>query len=112
MQYMYVGRKLKKRDMRKVRAAGRPCRWDGAQPLSPASWRPRQLWITRINNAARQHTVSYSRFMDSLVKAEVALNRKVLSELAMHEPHSFKALADLAKQRQAETQSGLKALLK
>ncbi len=50
--------------------------------------------------------------MDSLVKSDVALNRKVLSELAMHEPHSFKALVDFGKTRQAETQSGLKALLK
>ncbi len=56
--------------------------------------------------------MSYSRFMDSLVKADVALNRKVLSELAMHEPHSFKALVDFSRTRHTETQSGLKALLK
>ena len=71
-QYAYVGRKLKKRDFRK-------------------------LWIARINAAARAHGLSYSRFIDGLSKAGVALNRKMLSEIAIADPVKFKELCDKAK---------------
>ena len=64
-----------------------------------------------MNNASREHEVSYSRFMQALAEQDIALNRKVLSELAMHEPQSFKALVNLAKKHHAESQKGLKLLL-
>ena len=72
-QYAYVGRKLRKRDMR-------------------------ALWIQRINAACREHGVSYSRFMFKLKGADVALDRKVLADMAVHEPAAFKKLTELALQ--------------
>ncbi len=69
----YIGRKRRKRDFRK-------------------------LWITRINAAARMHDLSYSRFINGLKKADVTINRKMLSEVAIHDPEGFKSLADLAKE--------------
>lgn len=72
MQYAYIGRKLKKRAFRR-------------------------LWIARINAAARQHGMSYSTFMHGLNKKEIGLNRKVLADLAMNHPDSFKALVDQVK---------------
>jgi len=71
-QYAYVGRRLKKRDFR-------------------------SLWITRINAAARQHDMSYSKFMDGLKKAGITINRKMLSEIAIHDAVAFGALAEKAK---------------
>ncbi len=68
----YVGRKLKKRDMRK-------------------------LWITRINAAARINGLSYSRFMNGLKLAGVELDRKVLADLAMNDAAAFAQLAETAK---------------
>ena len=68
----YVGRKLKKRDMRK-------------------------LWITRINAAARMNDMSYSRFMNGLKVAGVTLDRKVLADLAMNDAAAFTKLAETAK---------------
>lgn len=65
--YKYVGRKLKKRDYR-------------------------SLWIARINAACREEGMSYSVFMGKLSAKEITLNRKVLADLAMNEPESFKAL--------------------
>ena len=65
--YKYVGRKLKKRDYR-------------------------SLWIVRINAAVREEGLSYSVFMNKLSTAGIELNRKVLADLAMHEPAAFKAL--------------------
>ena len=56
----------------------------------------RSLWIQRINAGARQHGLTYSRFMNGLGKAGIELDRKVLSELAISEPEAFKALADEA----------------
>ncbi len=56
----------------------------------------RQLWITRINAAARQHGVSYSRLMGGIRKNDIELNRKVLAELAVHEPDAFKAVVEKA----------------
>jgi large subunit ribosomal protein L20 len=71
-QYAYVGRRLKKRDFRK-------------------------LWIARINAAARMNGMSYSRLIDGLNKAGIAINRKMLSEIAIHNPADFTALCEKAK---------------
>ena len=56
----------------------------------------RALWIQRINAAARTHGLTYGRFIDGLGKAGVEVDRKVLSELAISEPATFKALVDKA----------------
>ena len=65
--YKFVGRKLKKREYR-------------------------SLWIVRINAAVREEGMSYSQFMGKLHAKNIDLNRKVLADLAMNEPASFKAL--------------------
>ena len=70
--YAFVGRKQKKRQFR-------------------------NLWITRINNAVRAQGMNYSSFMNGLKKAGVELNRKMLSEMAIHDPASFNALVETAK---------------
>lgn len=70
--YAFVGRKLKKRQFR-------------------------NLWITRINNAVRPLGMNYSSFMNGLKKAGVELNRKMLSEMAIHDQAGFAALVDTAK---------------
>ena len=67
MTYSYVGRKLKKREYR-------------------------QLWIARINAGVRAEGITYSVFMDKLNKSGIEINRKVLADMAMNEPDSFKAL--------------------
>jgi len=67
MQYSYVGRKLKKRDFRK-------------------------LWIQRINAAVREEGMSYSEFIGKLSSRNIALNRKVLADLAMNHPETFKEI--------------------
>ncbi|HEX9727237.1 MAG TPA: 50S ribosomal protein L20 [Gemmatimonadales bacterium] len=59
----------------------------------------RRLWIVRINAAARQHDLSYSRFMAGLRSAGVEVNRKMLADLAVHDPAAFGELAAVAKQR-------------
>ncbi len=71
-QYAYIGRKQKKRNFR-------------------------SLWITRINAAARANGISYSRFMNGLLKAGITLDRKVLADIAVHDAAGFTALADKAK---------------
>lgn len=71
-QYAYRDRKVRKRDFR-------------------------GLWIQRINAAAREHGLSYSRFINGLVRAGVALDRKVLAELAVNDQAAFAALAAQAK---------------
>jgi large subunit ribosomal protein L20 len=71
LQYAYIGRKLKKRNFR-------------------------ALWIQRINAACREHGLTYSRFISGLTQAGVAVDRKVLADLAVHEPAAFKALVDQA----------------
>lgn len=71
LRYAYIGRKLRKRDFRR-------------------------LWITRINAAARTIGTSYSRLVAALKKASVGLDRKVLSEMAIHDPQAFTAVAKLA----------------
>ena len=72
MAYAYRHRKLRKRDFRK-------------------------LWIARINAAVRPYGLSYSAFMGHLKKAGIELDRKTLSEMAIREPESFKAVVDAAK---------------
>ena len=57
----------------------------------------RALWIQRINAAVREHGMPYGRFIDGLGKAGVDIDRKVLAELAVSEPESFKALVEKAK---------------
>ncbi len=57
----------------------------------------RALWITRINAAAREHGMSYSRFVNGLNKAEIIIDRKVLADLAVNDKTAFAALADRAK---------------
>ena len=57
----------------------------------------RRLWIVRINAAARQFGLSYSRFMDGLNKANIEVDRKVLADLAVHDIAAFGALAEKAK---------------
>jgi len=69
-QYAYVGRKLRKRDFRR-------------------------LWIARINAACRDHGTSYSRLMGGLKRAGIELDRKVLAELAVHDGPAFKQLTEL-----------------
>lgn len=71
LQYNYIGRKLKKRNFR-------------------------ALWIQRINAACREHGITYSRFIAGLITAGVEIDRKVLADLAVHEPAAFKALVDQA----------------
>lgn len=65
----YIGRRRKKRDFRR-------------------------LWIVRINAAARQHGLSYSKLMHKLKSSEVELDRKILAELAVRDPGGFKAVVD------------------
>ena len=57
----------------------------------------RSLWITRINAASRMHGLSYSKFMDGLQKAGIDLDRKVLADLAMNDPHGFAQIVELAR---------------
>ncbi|AXV06512.1 LSU ribosomal protein L20p [Euzebya pacifica] len=57
----------------------------------------RKLWITRINAAARQDGLSYSRFMFGLKQAEIEVDRKILAELAVNDPAAFSALVEQAK---------------
>lgn len=57
----------------------------------------RRLWIVRINAAARQHELSYSRFMNGLRQAGIEIDRKVLADLAIREPIAFERLAETAR---------------
>ena len=72
LNYAYIGRKQRKRDFRK-------------------------LWIARINAAARINGMSYSKFINGLKKANVDINRKMLSEMAINDPQSFAKLVEIAK---------------
>lgn len=56
----------------------------------------RALWIQRINAGAREHGLTYGRFIDGLNKAGIEIDRKVLADLAVREPEAFKALVDQA----------------
>ena len=57
----------------------------------------RRLWIARINAAVRPYGLSYSKFMGSINKSEINLNRKVLADLALNNPEAFKAVVDKVK---------------
>ena len=70
----YVGRKLKKRDFRK-------------------------LWIARINAAARLNGLSYSKFINGIKTAGIDMNRKMLSEIAINDPKAFTELVEIAKKQ-------------
>lgn len=72
-QYAYIGRKQKKRDFRR-------------------------LWITRISAGCKMNGMNYSTFMNGMNKAGVTLNRKMLSEIAIHDPAAFTALCEKAKE--------------
>ncbi len=72
MQYAYRDRKVRKRNFR-------------------------ALWIQRINAAVREHGLTYGRFIDGLNKAGIEIDRKVLSDLAIHEPQAFVALVGKSK---------------
>ncbi len=72
MTYSYVGRKLKKREYR-------------------------ALWIARINAAVREEGMNYSQFMHKLTEKNIGLNRKILADMAMNEPESFKSLIQSVK---------------
>ncbi|MGH3621434.1 MAG: 50S ribosomal protein L20 [Sciscionella sp.] len=66
----------------------------------------RQLWITRINAAARQNGMTYNRFIQGLKVAEVEVDRKILAELAVNDAAAFSALVEVARQHvPATTQS-------
>lgn len=56
----------------------------------------RVLWIQRINAAVREHGLTYSRFIDGITKAGIEVDRKVMADLAVHNPTAFKALVDAA----------------
>ncbi len=72
LRYAFIGRKLKKREYRR-------------------------LWIARINAGARVNGLSYSRMIDGLKKSGVVVNRKILSDLAIHDAAGFAKLCDAAK---------------
>lgn len=74
LNYAYIGRKLRKRDFRK-------------------------LWIARINAAARANGISYSRFINGLKKANIEINRKMLSEMAINDVNAFTNLVNIAKEQ-------------
>ena len=57
----------------------------------------RRLWIIRVSAACRQHEITYSRLIDGLTKAKITLNRKMLSEIAIHDPDGFGQIVEQAK---------------
>ncbi|MDP8936938.1 MAG: 50S ribosomal protein L20 [Actinomycetota bacterium] len=66
----------------------------------------RQLWIQRINAGAREHGMSYSRFVAGLREAEVEVDRKILADLAVNEPGAFAALVEVARAALAAAPAG------
>lgn len=58
-----------------------------------------QLWETRVQAACLEHQIDYSTFREGLIRSNIQLNRKVLSELACWEPYTFKALTDIANEK-------------
>lgn len=62
----------------------------------------RRLWIARINAGAREHGISYNRFIEGLRKAGVEVDRKILAELAVNEPETFASLVATAKSHQSQ----------
>ncbi|MCB4790533.1 MAG: 50S ribosomal protein L20 [Elusimicrobia bacterium] len=65
----------------------------------------RGIWITRLNAAAREHGLSYSRFISGLKKANIAIDRKMLAEIAISDTNAFKQLAEIAKNSQGVQQA-------
>jgi len=63
----------------------------------------RGLWIIRLNAACRQRGLKYSRFINACKKANIALNRKMLSEIAIDDPKGFDAVVEAAKEQRIET---------
>ncbi len=63
----------------------------------------RALWITRINAAARMHDMSYSRLINGMARAEMEIDRKVLADIAVHDPEAFGAIAAQAKAALADS---------
>jgi large subunit ribosomal protein L20 len=63
----------------------------------------RALWITRINAAARLHDMSYSRLINGMARAEMEIDRKVLADIAVHDPEAFGAIAAQAKAALADS---------
>ena len=63
----------------------------------------RSLWIQRINAGVRQHDMVYSQFMNGLLKAGIEIDRKVLSDLAIHQPEAFQAIVEQSKAALAKT---------
>src|SRR5271154_1934780 len=80
LQHNYIGRKEKKRNFR-------------------------ALWIQRINAACRLYDLTYSRFISGLARAGIEIDRKVLADLAVHEPEAFKALVEQARAQALRAQS-------
>jgi large subunit ribosomal protein L20 len=74
LRYSYIGRRLKKRDFRK-------------------------LWIARINAATRMNGLSYSKFINGIKTAGINMNRKMLSEIAINDPKGFTELVEVAKKQ-------------
>ena len=58
----------------------------------------RALWITRVNAAARLHGLSYSRLINGLKRADIQVDRKVLADIAVHDPEAFGAIAEAARE--------------
>lgn len=84
LKYAYHGRRLRKRDFRK-------------------------LWIARLNAACRQNGLSYSRFMEGLKRARVDLDRKVLADVAVRSEATFSKLADIAKEHLRQKREAVSA---
>ena len=63
----------------------------------------RALWIARINAASRLHGLSYSRLINGLNKAEIIVDRKVLADIAVHDPAAFESIANQAKSALTDT---------
>src|SRR6187399_2837154 len=87
MQYAYRDRKVRKRNFR-------------------------ALWIQRINAAVHEHGLTYGRFIDGLNKAGIEIDRKVLSDMAIHEPQAFAAMAALVMLGSAERSSSTSMALR
>lgn len=73
MQHNYIGRKNRRREFRKQ-------------------------WIQRVNAGVREYNIPYSRFIDGMKKSDIALNRKMLAEMAVYEPYSFGAVVEQTKE--------------
>ena len=71
-QYAYIGRKLRKRDLRR-------------------------LWIIRLNAAAREHSLTYNKLISGLKKAKIELDRKILAEIAVKDPDTFEKIISVVK---------------